>query len=56
MMLPTAMSMVTEAIPFLYPDAKDIFMRTRVRDILFDGIIIHCDDPEVGKYNQGSIF
>lgn len=49
MMLPTAMSMVTEAIPYLYPDAKDIFIRPKVRDILFDGITIHCEDPEVGK-------
>lgn len=46
-MLPTAMSMVNEAVPYLYPGAKDIFMTAKVRDILFDGILIHCTDPAV---------
>lgn len=50
MLLPTAMTMVTEAIPYLYPDTTDIFLRTTVREILFDGLVIHCSDPEVGKH------
>lgn len=41
--------MVSEAIPYLYPNTKDIFLRTKVRDILFDGLTIHCSAPEVGK-------
>lgn len=46
-LMPSAMAIVNDAVPYLYKGAKDVFVRATVRDILFDGILITCHDPEV---------
>ena len=55
LMLPTFVSMVSDAVPFLYPEAKDIFLTAKVGDILFHGIKINCQDEEVGTFAAISI-
>ncbi|KAB0797701.1 hypothetical protein PPYR_06714 [Photinus pyralis] len=45
--LPSAIAMVNDAVPYLYKGAKDVFIRAPAKDILFDGILITCHDPEV---------
>ncbi|KAF5270111.1 hypothetical protein FQA39_LY08523 [Lamprigera yunnana] len=47
MILPSAVATVNEAIPYLYKGAKDVFIRATAKDILFEGILITCHDPEV---------
>lgn len=49
LMMPTAISLINEAIPYMYPGTKDVFLRVKVKDILFNGIPIYCRDPEVGN-------
>lgn len=45
-LVPTALPIVAKAIPFLFPGTKDIFSRVKVRDLLFDGILIDCSSSE----------
>ncbi|KAK5643874.1 hypothetical protein RI129_007719 [Pyrocoelia pectoralis] len=45
--LPSAIATVNDAVPYLYKGAKDVFIRAPAKDILFDGILITCHDPEV---------
>ncbi|KAF5295594.1 hypothetical protein FQR65_LT10397 [Abscondita terminalis] len=47
MILPAAIATVNEAIPYLYKGAKDVFIRATANEILFEGILITCHDPEV---------
>lgn len=42
------METINDAIPYLYKGSKDVFLRASVKDILFDGILITCHDPDVG--------
>ncbi|XP_014253859.1 sensory neuron membrane protein 2-like [Cimex lectularius] len=45
---PFGLSLVNEAIPLLFPNSTDMFIRATVREILFDGVMIQCN------YTSGS--
>ncbi|KAK4887001.1 hypothetical protein RN001_003272 [Aquatica leii] len=47
MILPAAIPTINDAIPYLYKGAKDVFVRATANEILFEGILITCHDPEV---------
>lgn len=47
---PMALSLLDDAFPLLYPGIKDVFTRDTVRNILFDGILLHCTEEEVGEF------
>lgn len=38
--------MASAAAKHLFPNLKDIFLRTKVKDFLFDGILIDCSSDE----------
>ncbi|CAA9999346.1 unnamed protein product, partial [Nesidiocoris tenuis] len=40
---PMGLTFLNNAIPFLFPDIKDIFMKATVRDLLWDGVVMHCN-------------
>ncbi|XP_022913408.2 sensory neuron membrane protein 2-like [Onthophagus taurus] len=46
-MLPSALTMVKDAYPFIYPDSKDVFLRTTIGELLFGGITLFCSAPEI---------
>ncbi|XP_017778532.1 PREDICTED: sensory neuron membrane protein 2-like [Nicrophorus vespilloides] len=46
-LFPSALPAISEAIPYLFPGTKDIFLTAKVKDILFDGIRLYCQDDEV---------
>ncbi|KAF2901382.1 hypothetical protein ILUMI_04802 [Ignelater luminosus] len=46
-MMPAMMDTINDAVPYLYKGIKDVFLRTSIKDILFDGILITCHDPEI---------
>lgn len=38
---PHYLSMLNEALPYLFPNTS-IYLKAKVRDILFDGVLINC--------------
>lgn len=44
----SALGMLNDAIPFLFKGTKDAFLREKVKNILFDGVRVSCQDPQVG--------
>lgn len=40
------LKVVTKAIPFIFNDPKTIFLTGRVKDILFDGVVLNCTSKE----------
>lgn len=51
-MMPSVLQLINDAIPFMYKGAKDIFLRAKVKDLNFGGILIECHDQEVGKLQK----
>lgn len=47
--MPAALSLINDALPHLFPGIRDAFLRTKVKDILFDGVRISCKDSAVGE-------
>jgi len=46
-MMPMALAVFNEALPFLTQNkTKGAFITARVRDILFDGLVVNCSYPE----------
>jgi hypothetical protein len=43
-----ALTMINDALPFLYPGIQNIFTTDSVRNILFDGLKMSCDSEETG--------
>lgn len=43
------MDLLNDALPFLYPGIKNIFVTNSVRNILFDGVRMSCESEEVCK-------
>lgn len=41
--------MVTQAVPYIWPEAKDMFMTVNVRELLFGGITLHCSAEEISN-------
>lgn len=50
-MFPSALSTISEAVPFLFPGIKDVFIKVKVKDLLFNGILLDCSAPDVGMYS-----
>ncbi|EFA02895.2 Sensory neuron membrane protein 1-like Protein [Tribolium castaneum] len=50
---PDAMDIVNDALPFLYPGIKNIFVTNTVRNILFDGVTMSCGSDEVAMICDG---
>ncbi|KAI4463001.1 scavenger receptor class b type-1 sr-b1 [Holotrichia oblita] len=46
-MLPSLLSTVYDALPYIYPNITDIFLRVKVKDILFEGVTLYCSAPEI---------
>ncbi|GJQ65592.1 hypothetical protein Trydic_g7690 [Trypoxylus dichotomus] len=46
-MFPAMLSLVYSALPYLYPGISDVFLRAKVKDILFNGITLYCSAPEI---------
>lgn len=44
--MPDALTMVENAAPYLFPGLKNIFLKTKVKDLLFDGVLIDCSAEE----------
>ncbi|KAK9747077.1 CD36 family [Popillia japonica] len=48
-MLPALLPIVYEALPYIYPNIIDIFLRVKVKDILFEGVTLYCSAPEISS-------
>lgn len=46
---PMVLSILDDALPHLFPNIRDMFTRDKVKNILFDGVLLSCQDEEVGK-------
>lgn len=47
--MPAALTLINDALPHLFPEIKDAFLRAKVKDILFDGVRVSCKDAAVCK-------
>ncbi|KRT85521.1 hypothetical protein AMK59_2279, partial [Oryctes borbonicus] len=45
--LPSILGMISNALPFLYPGITDLFLRVKVKDLLFNGVTLYCNAPEI---------
>ena len=43
---PGVLKLVNKALPHIYSTQKDIFLRTKAKDLLFDGNLINCTSKD----------
>ncbi|GLV35653.1 Sensory neuron membrane protein 1 [Carabus blaptoides fortunei] len=46
-MFPSALATISDAVPHLFPGIKNIFMTVKVKDLLFNGLLLDCSNPSI---------